>query len=29
MGDLDNDHFWCCHVVLKKKFLKYPEKYCT
>lgn len=29
MGDLDNDHLWCSHVVLKKKFLKYPEKYCT
>ncbi|CAK81819.1 unnamed protein product (macronuclear) [Paramecium tetraurelia] len=27
MIDLDNDHMWCSHAVLKKKFLKYPEKY--
>ena len=28
MIDLDNDHMWCSHAVLKKKFMKYPEKYC-
>ncbi|CAD8060383.1 unnamed protein product [Paramecium primaurelia] len=27
MIDLDNDHMWCSHAVLKKKFMKYPEKY--
>ncbi|CAD8145183.1 unnamed protein product [Paramecium pentaurelia] len=27
MIDLDNDHLWCSHAVLKKKFMKYPEKY--
>ncbi|CAD8146083.1 unnamed protein product [Paramecium octaurelia] len=27
MLDLDTDHMWCSHAVLKKKFMKYPEKY--
>ena len=29
MNDLDNDHVWCSHVVMKKKFIKYPDKYCN